>query len=596
MKFADLPLTPSILKSLERMTYSTPTDVQARTIPLVLEGRDVLVTAQTGTGKTAAFTVPILQKMIAKLDADEVVPRALILAPTRELAEQTGAVLKELTFFNRRVRYAVVIGGAPYPKQFRELGLNPAFVVGTPGRIIDHIESGTLKLADFDTLVLDEADRMLDMGFAPQIEMVVKKFPGLRQTMMFSATLPAEVRGLVAKYLSQPARVAIGEENRPVARIQQDVVELYEHDKDETLIREIDKVAGSMIVFTKTRLRADLVASTLQEAGHKVAPLHGELGQSLRRRVTNAFRDGEIRILVATDIAARGLDIDHVRHVINYDLPMLPEDYIHRIGRTGRNGAEGHSIAFVTPQEKHRWGQILKLMSGAGASAGGQRRGYKNASSKGAFSGAPRETEDRRKPFTNAYVGPTERDIRSAAPQKRGGKHAPMPVRNVKPARGAAPHGRGGKTNAREVVDEKARKLDPSSYDDNGNLIMNRAAKRAAVANKGKPKSHKPEEPRRKTAGSVRLGGGGGRGGAAGTGGGSGGYHSSHAKKVREEFQARVETLEERKARVLGRKPRFTGESNARRAGLPAPALKPGQKPHKGAPDMRKRRKPRPNA
>jgi superfamily II DNA/RNA helicase len=517
MKFADLPLTPSILKSLERMNYTAPTEVQARTIPLVLEGRDVLVTAQTGTGKTAAFAVPILQKMIASLESDQPVRRALVLAPTRELAEQTGGVLRELTFFYRRLRYTIVIGGAPYPKQFRELGLNPAFVVGTPGRIIDHIETGTLKLADFDVLVLDEADRMLDMGFAPQIEMIVAKFPPARQTMMFSATLPSEVRGLVTRYLSSPARVAVGEENKPVARIQQDVIELREPDKDATLIREIDKVAGSMIVFTKTKLRADLVAHSLAEAGHEVAALHGDLNQSMRRRVTAAFREGAIRILVATDIAARGLDIDHVRHVFNYDLPMLPEDYVHRIGRTGRNGAEGHSVAFVTPQERHRWGEILKLMGGGGARGATRsdgRRGYKNAASRGAFSGTPRSKEDRRQPFTQAYLGPSERDLRATG--SSGGK------------RGGSRSGAGGGVQVRSV---------------------------------------KP----------VR----------------SGGYHSAEARAVREDFQSRVEKSEERKANKLGRKPRFTTESNARRAGKPLPKQETGRKPHKGAPDTRKHRKPR---
>ena len=431
-QFSELPLTPPILKALERMEYTKPTDVQTRTIPLVIEGRDVLVTAQTGTGKTAAFAVPILQRMIEQLDNDEPVRRALILAPTRELAEQIGLVLRELTFFFKRLRYAVVIGGAPYGKQFRELGMSPAFIVGTPGRLIDHIETKTLNLADFDYLVLDEADRMLDMGFAPQIEMIVKSFPLERQTMMFSATLPPEVRGIVSRYLKNPARVAIGEENRPVAKIQQDMIEVREGDKTDILMAEIDKVAGSIIVFTKTRVKADVVAEMLSEAGHQAAALHGELTQRLRKQVTTKFRDGTIRILVATDIAARGLDIDHVRHVINYDLPMVPEDYIHRIGRTGRAGKEGHSIAFVTQNERGRWNQILRIMglpSQGGARA--SRSGYAHASKRSAFSGGP--GNERTKPFAKPFEGsPPAKFQRSG---KNGGRSEGFG--EVRPARKA---------------------------------------------------------------------------------------------------------------------------------------------------------------
>jgi superfamily II DNA/RNA helicase len=366
--------------------------------------------------------------------------------------------------------------------------------------------------------------------------------------MMFSATLPAEVRGLVAKYLSSPSRIAVGEENKPVARIQQDVIELYEHDKDDTLMREIDKAAGSIIVFCKTKLRTDLVASMLQEKGHKVAPLHGDLGQSLRRRVTNAFRDGEIRILVATDIAARGLDIDHVRHVINYDLPMLPEDYVHRIGRTGRNGAEGHSVALVTPQEKHRWGQILKLIRGGSSATASGAKGYKNASSRGAFS-----SDARRKPFTSAYMGPTESDLRASGTPSRGAKRKPAPQpRSVKPVRGAPPvRGAGGAAGS----NREARRKDAAN------------SAHAQVRRAGKASTH-------------------------------GGYMTSEARNVREDFQARVEKAEGRRADQLGRKPRFTQESNLRRAAGktavgPASGASQvsGKKPHKGAPDMRKRRK-----
>ena len=363
-KYSDLSLLPPLQKALAEMNYETPTDVQAKTIPLVLEGRDVLVTAQTGTGKTAAFGVPLLQKVLeaAEENPDGPFPRVLVVAPTRELAEQIGQVFRELTAFARRFRYAVVIGGSPYPKQLRELKQDPAFVIGTPGRLIDHIETSVLKLDRFETLVLDEADRMLDMGFAPQMEQIVKAMPAKRQTLMFSATLPEEVRALVASYLKKPARVEIGEVNRPVDRIEQDVIELREPEKSDRLIEEIDKIAGTIIVFTKTKVKAEKVARLLRDIGHEADALHGDLTQGARRRVTNKFRSEEIRILVATDIAARGLDINHIAHVINYDVPMVEEDYVHRIGRTARAGREGHSIIFVTPTERIRWAKIQRLM------------------------------------------------------------------------------------------------------------------------------------------------------------------------------------------------------------------------------------------
>ncbi len=364
-KFTDFNFSPPLQKALDRMGFETPTEVQAQTIPLVLQGKDVLATAQTGTGKTAAFAVPILNKFLEAGAAEGPnvnQKKALIIAPTRELAEQIGEVIRELTWSARRFRYTVIIGGASYGKQISELREKPFFVVGTPGRLIDPMKSGVIKMEDYGYLVLDEADRMLDMGFEPQIEQLVARMPKPRQTMMFSATLPPEVRKMVARYLNNPTRVAIGEENVPVDRIKQDLVEAREGEKAEALIREIDKVAGTIIVFTRTRLRADLVADALQTAGHYADSLHGDLSQAQRKRVITKFREESLRILVATDIAARGLDVTHVRHVINYDLPMVPEDYIHRIGRTGRNGAEGHSIAFVAPQEKHLWFRICRLI------------------------------------------------------------------------------------------------------------------------------------------------------------------------------------------------------------------------------------------
>ncbi|RYZ74913.1 MAG: DEAD/DEAH box helicase, partial [Proteobacteria bacterium] len=217
-KYSDLSLAPALTQALEQMKYETPTEVQSKTIPLIMQGRDVLVTAQTGTGKTAAFGVPLMQKVLEFIEENPGAPfrRALVVAPTRELAEQIGKVFRDLTAFSRATRYCVIIGGSPYPKQLRELKQDPVFVIGTPGRLIDHIESGVLNLDRFDHLILDEADRMLDMGFAPQMDSIVKAMPKVRQTMMFSATLPPGVRTIVASYLNNPARVEIGEVNKPV--------------------------------------------------------------------------------------------------------------------------------------------------------------------------------------------------------------------------------------------------------------------------------------------------------------------------------------------------------------------------------------------
>ncbi|MES2965324.1 MAG: DEAD/DEAH box helicase [Bdellovibrionota bacterium] len=369
--FSDFNFAPAVKKSIEQMGFEVPTDVQRQAIPKVLEGKDVLVTAQTGSGKTAAFLTPILTKMLEAVDEKPArFRRALIIAPTRELAEQIGQVARDLTYFSRRFRYAVVIGGSAYGRQLQQLRDRPAFVIGTPGRLIDHIDRGTLKLENFDFLVLDEADRMLDMGFEPQIEEIVKALPEKRQTMMFSATLPPEVKRLVSRYLKDPVRISVGEENRAVSTIKQDVVEVREGDKEQTLLREIDKLAGTMIIFTRTKMKADRVSALLNDNGHQADALHGDLTQGARRRVTQNFRDERIRILVATDIASRGLDIDHIQHVVNYDLPMVTEDYIHRIGRTGRAGREGHSIAFVTPADGMKWARICK-MQGLPAPRGG---------------------------------------------------------------------------------------------------------------------------------------------------------------------------------------------------------------------------------
>ena len=378
-KFSDLNLPPALNQALVDMGYETPTPVQQKAIPLVLEMRDLLVTAQTGTGKTAAFAIPLLKEMInadAKLDSQAAwdaaheapVRPVLILSPTRELAEQIGQVLLDLTTYTPEIGSCVIIGGSSYYKQISDLKNKPMFVVGTPGRLIDLMDqrryAGLLDLSSFGTLVLDEADRLLDMGFAPQIEQIVREMPKERQTLLFSATLAPEVQSLASRYMKNPERISIGLSTKPIAAIKQDLIKTSASQKNQTLIREIDKIAGSIIIFTRTQTRTEQVAKLLTEAGHQVGRIHGGRTQQQRSSAIENLRNDKIRILVATDIAARGIDVMHIRHVINFDLPMAPEDYIHRIGRTGRAGMEGHSISFVTPEESDKWGKIYKLMHG----------------------------------------------------------------------------------------------------------------------------------------------------------------------------------------------------------------------------------------
>lgn len=359
LRFSDFRFPDPLNETLNAIGYVTPTPVQAEAIPFVLDGRDILATAQTGTGKTAAFALPLLVKILQ----GNAKP-TLIVAPTRELAEQIGRVLAQLTEKTPQIKSSVIIGGLAYHQQIRSLQSKPMFVVGTPGRLIDQVQLGHLQLDRFGTLVIDEADRLLDMGFEPQMNALVARLPRDRQTLLFSATLPNEIVRLANSYLRNPERIAIGAVSKPVDKIKQDIVQTTAKDKDETLIREIDKVAGSLLVFTRTKWRTEKVAKLLSDAGHQVARIHGDRSQNQRSTAIANFRDGTVRILVATDIAARGIDIPHIQHVVNYDLPICPEDYIHRIGRTARAGAEGHSLAFVTPEEAKTWARIFKLLHG----------------------------------------------------------------------------------------------------------------------------------------------------------------------------------------------------------------------------------------
>lgn len=356
--FHELNLPQALLKALEKMQFTTPTPIQAQTIPIALkEGQDILGTAQTGTGKTGAFAIPLCAKLMNHKDE-----AVLVLTPTRELALQVITVFHQLLSFDRSIKSALLIGGEPIDKQFRQLKRHPRLIVGTPGRINDHLSRGTLQLTNTSALVLDETDLMLDMGFDIQIATIIERMPNIRQTLMFSATLPKRIAQLAGKYLKTPARVSIGVESTPQKDITQEVIKVADKDKYAKLLQQLKEREGSIIVFVKTRDKADKLSFKLYKEGFRSAAIHGNLRQSKRQRVLKGFRSEKYRILVATDVASRGIDVPHIRHVINYDLPQCAEDYIHRIGRTARAGEKGDALSFVTKQNQHLWDAIQRLL------------------------------------------------------------------------------------------------------------------------------------------------------------------------------------------------------------------------------------------
>lgn len=357
--FSSFHLPEDLLKSLTRLGFTEPTPIQKQAIPVALKGQDILGSAQTGTGKTGAFVIPIITKMM-----NSSYGAALILTPTRELAVQVAKVVHDLLPYRSGIKTATLIGGEPIGKQFRQLKDDPRIVIGTPGRVNDHLQRKTLKLRHTNFLVLDETDRMLDMGFGVQLEAIAQFLPKERQTMMFSATMPHNIMKLSEKYLKNPERIAIGAAHKVALNIKEEVLHLKASMKYDQLIKELDQRQGSVIVFVKTKRAADTLADQLCDDNHNADAIHGDLKQRQRDKVIRAFRNKAYRVMVATDVAARGLDIPHIEHVINFDLPQCPEDYIHRIGRTARAGAQGSAMSFVSPGEVGVWKDIHRLMKG----------------------------------------------------------------------------------------------------------------------------------------------------------------------------------------------------------------------------------------
>ncbi|KAH6814191.1 hypothetical protein C2S51_023209 [Perilla frutescens var. frutescens] len=376
--FTDMNLHASIMKDIAFHGYTTPTSIQAQSMPVALSGRDLLGCAETGSGKTAAFTIPMIQHCLAQPPirrGDG--PLALVLAPTRELAQQ---IEKEVKAFSRSLdsfRTAIVVGGTNISEQRSELRAGVNIVVATPGRFIDHLQQGNTSLSRISFVVLDEADRMLDMGFEPQIREVMQNLPKKHQTLLFSATMPVEIEELAQEYLTNPVRVKVGKVSSPTANVSQVLEKVPENEKIDRLLDMLVEAAAHSekcsqpfpltIVFVERKSRCDEVAEALIQQGLQAAALHGGRSQSERESALHDFRHGPSRILVATDVASRGLDVTGVAHVINLDLPKTMEDYVHRIGRTGRAGSTGQATSFYTDRDMYLVAQIRKAIQDVGS-------------------------------------------------------------------------------------------------------------------------------------------------------------------------------------------------------------------------------------
>ncbi len=360
MKFADLGLRPEILRAVDRAGYETATPIQARAIPAALDGQDLIACAQTGTGKTAAFLLPILQRLSSGQPCRP--PRALVVTPTRELAAQITEAARQYGCY-LRLRSAVIFGGVGMEPQERRLRAGLDLLVATPGRLLDHLGRGHARLDRVETLVLDEADRMLDMGFLPDIRRILKALPAKRQNLFFSATMPDEIEALIRRTATNPTVIEVTRRATPVSAVRQvvhPVAMTSKKDLLKTLLERADM--GPTLVFTRTKARANQLVRRLETSSRQVAAIHGNKSQSARTRALAGFRDGRIDTLIATDIAARGIDVEGISHVINFDLPHVAEDYVHRIGRTARAGASGNAVTLAAPEERLQLAAIERLV------------------------------------------------------------------------------------------------------------------------------------------------------------------------------------------------------------------------------------------
>ncbi|HEU4773397.1 MAG TPA: DEAD/DEAH box helicase, partial [Lysobacter sp.] len=349
LTFTDLALPEPLLQAITGLGYESPSPIQAATIPPLMQGRDVIGQAQTGTGKTAAFALPIL----ARIDPNQKTPQALVLAPTRELAIQVAEAFQSYAAHLRGFQVLPIYGGQSYYPQLQALKRGVQVIVGTPGRVIDHLDRGSLDISALRYLVLDEADEMLRMGFIDDVEKVLKKTPETRQVALFSATMPVQIRRIAQTYLKDPVEIAIKNKTSTAANIRQRYWAVSGVQKLDALTRILEaEPFDAMIVFARTKLGTDELASKLAARGISAAAINGDVQQAQREKTIQNLKDGKIDVLVATDVAARGLDVDRISHVLNYDIPYDTESYVHRIGRTGRAGRKGEAILFVAPRER----------------------------------------------------------------------------------------------------------------------------------------------------------------------------------------------------------------------------------------------------
>ena len=354
-EFTHMGLAPDMLRVLEKLRFTTPTPIQQQAIPLALEGKDIMGIAQTGTGKTMAFGIPAIQRLAAYGG------QSLILVPTRELAVQVDDALKPfLQAFN--MKSAVLIGGLKISGQITDIKKKPALLIATPGRLNDHIYQGTIDLGDVSIVILDEADRMFDMGFEPQVNSILNCVTNKQQTMLFSATMPPEILKLAVKHMEMPLTIEVAPSGTTTDDVTQELFIIKESLKNDAMKMLLERYRGTVLVFTRTKMKASRVTRNIRAMGHKVAEIHSNRSMGQRQQAIEGFRRGRYRILVATDIAARGIDISMIELVVNYDLPDEAENYVHRIGRTGRAGKEGHAVTLATPSQSHTIKQIENLI------------------------------------------------------------------------------------------------------------------------------------------------------------------------------------------------------------------------------------------
>jgi len=435
LSFDSLGVSAPLLQVLTKAGLCEPTPIQTKAIPPALEGRDVLGCAQTGTGKTAAFVIPMIERLS---NGPKGRPRGLILAPTRELAFQIQETIEKLGR-SRRIFATPIVGGSDMHAQVRGLRQRPDILVATPGRLLDHMWQGTISLAHLEIVVLDEADRMLDMGFAPQLNQILDALPEERQTLLFSATMPSDLGDLARMSLKDPVRALVAKSATPAEGVTHVLHHTTSSDKTQLLLSLLQEKRESVLIFTRTKHRADRLGDTLDRGGHRVAVLHGGRRLSQRRTALEGFRRGRFQVLVATDIAARGLDVANIGHVVNYDLPNVPEDYVHRIGRTARMKTIGSATSFVTVEDFRSLQAIERLLGHAVPCAPGSR---------------PPASPRPRKEFSNARpIGARSRSIRTgevshprsfARPSRPAGddrriENRPEQPRNFKPNKSRRP-------------------------------------------------------------------------------------------------------------------------------------------------------------